>query len=131
MSIKDLIDTMHARASRQQEIRAATKAYPGVEIGEAYRRWKEARGETATLLSSRDQAGPQKELDELRAQLFNRPCTRPGCAGTQALEPVCGGCIEGQAGYKTKWTCKLCMHRDLSKEGVEEWLVLLSGSLKP
>ena len=123
----NILKAIHDLATRAREIRQATAASPGMEIGAAYKKWKAARGESAEMLLSADQSSLKKEMQDLTARLRDRPCTRPGCDGTQRLESVCSGCIEGQAGYRTKWTCKTCMHRDLSKETVDEWLIKLSS----
>ena len=127
MSEKKLIAELRERAARSLEIRQAVAASPGMEIGAAYKKWKAAQGTTAKMLISAEQNLLKKELTELQTRFRDRPCTREGCDGTQRLESVCNGCIEGQAGYKTKWTCRKCMHRDLSKESIEEWLIKLSS----
>jgi NADH:ubiquinone oxidoreductase subunit F (NADH-binding) len=59
---------------------------------------------------------------------LRRPCDK--CDGTQYLESVCGGCVEGRAGYKSKWTCNKCLHRELSKKEYMEWLKDLTSSLQ-
>ena len=116
------------RAARNLEIRLAAAASPGMEIGAAYKKWKAHRGEPVEMLLS-DAAEPLRQaVQDLAARLRERPCSKAGCGGSQRLESVCNGCIEGQAGYRTKWTCKKCMHRDLSKESIEEWLINLSSS---
>ena len=125
---QNILSAIHDHAARELEIHQAVTAFPEMEIGAAYKKWKTARGETAEMLLSADQASRKKEMQDLTARLRERPCTRGGCEGTQRLESVCSGCIEGQAGYKTKWTCRACMHRDLSKETVDEWLIKLSSS---
>ena len=123
-----ILKAIHTLATRENEIRLAGAAYPGLEMGAAYKKWKEARGESAEMLLSADAATLKKEIYAVAARLQERPCTREGCTGTQRLETVCSGCIEGQAGYKTKWTCKTCMHRDLSKEDLNAWMLKLSSS---
>jgi len=125
--MSDMLNQINNTATRALEIRQATTAFPGMEIGAAYKKWKEGRGESAVMLNSAKQETLKKETQALYEQLHERPCTREGCDGTQHLEGVCGGCIEGQAGYKTKWTCKTCLHRDLSKEGLQEWMLKLSS----
>ena len=124
----DTIKIIHSLAAREIEIVAARVASPDLEIGAAYKKWKEARGETADMLLSSKTDVLKNEIYDLANRLQERPCTREGCAGTQRLEAICTGCIEGQAGYKTKWTCKTCMHRDLSKESLNEWMLILSSS---
>ena len=119
---------LRALAVRSSEIRAAAAAYPEMEVGAAFEKWKTARGESAEMLVTADLATTKKAMLDLTARLKARPCTAPGCVGTQALEGVCSGCVEGRAGYKTKWTCNTCMHRDLSKEAIEEWIIKLSTS---
>ena len=104
---------------REQEIREAQSIFPDLEIGEAYRQYKEAKGETATMLSAGD---PELEkAKQMVMQTFRRPCNQPGCNGTQILEGVCEGCIEGKAGFRSKWTCELCMYRELSKRLYLDW----------
>jgi len=115
---------------RSIDVRQAAATYPQMEIGAAYKKWKELRGETAEMLLSTEQATLKKEIQYLISQLRERPCTREGCAGVQVLEAICTGCIEGTAGYKTKWTCRTCLHRDLSKKEYLECLKELSTSQK-
>lgn len=110
---------------RQIEIQTATKLYPGLEIGEAYTKWKEARGEKATWLRTDDPT-----IEESKTALkesAKKPCTQAGCGGTMTLEAVCGSCVEGRRGYLSKWTCEECLHRELSKKGYLEWLQELSN----
>ena len=120
--------TPHEYAVRTQEVRDAVKTYPGVEIGEAYRRWKEVRGEVATILQTSDESiqRARKGLTEAA----KKPCTKEGCVGTMILETICSGCVEGRKGYKTKWICQECLHRELSKKDYLGWLVELSSSQK-
>ena len=125
---QNIISAVHRRAARELEIRQAVAASPGLEIGAAYKKWKELRGEPAEMLLSADGDPLKKAMQDLTDQLRDRPCTKTGCTGTQRLEAVCAGCIEGQAGYKTKWTCRTCLHRDLSKETIDEWMLKLSSS---
>jgi hypothetical protein len=111
---------------REQEIQEAVKAYPGREMGEAYRLWKAIRGEKATMLVTGD-----KEVEAVKKvlkQSAKKPCTQPGCDGEMVLESVCGGCVEGRAGYKSKWTCDKCLFRELSKKDFLQWLKELSSS---
>ena len=125
---KDNILKQISDASRRTlEIRQAAAASPGMEIGAAYKKWKKALGESAEMLNtSQDQAKTKETLATIY-KLRTRPCTREGCDGTQHLESVCGGCIEGKAGYKTKWTCDTCMTRELSKEDINTWIIRLSS----
>jgi len=104
---------------REQEIREAHSIFPDLEIGEAYRKYKEAKGEEATMLSTGDPTLDMAKRAVL--QVFRRPCNQPGCSGTQVLEGVCEGCIEGKAGFKSKWTCETCMYRELSKRLYLDW----------
>jgi len=104
---------------REQEVREAHSIFPEMEIGEAYRKYKEAKGEEASMLSTGDPALEKAKAAVL--QVFRRPCTQPGCKGTQLLEGVCEGCVEGKAGYKSKWTCEVCMYRELSKTPYLDW----------
>jgi len=124
----DLVKYIRSRAARSLEIRRAAAASPGMEIGAAYKKWKAARGETPEMLLSAEEAPLKKEMQDLATRLRERPCAKAGCDGSQRLESICSGCIEGQAGYKTKWTCRKCLHRDLSKETMDEWLIKLSSS---
>jgi hypothetical protein len=125
---QDAREALRNLATREKEIQQARFASPGMEIGAAFKKWKELRGETAEMLLS-DTGGPlKKAMQDLAARLRERPCAKEGCDGSQRLEAICSGCIEGQAGYKTKWTCRKCLHRDLSKETMEEWILKLSSS---
>ncbi len=123
----DILKLIQAKAKREIEIQTARAAFPKMEIGTAFKKWKEDRGEKADLLFSGQGKQIDKEARALMARLSERPCTRPGCTGSQHLEGICSGCIEGQAGYKTKWTCRLCLHRDLSKEDLNQWIIKLSS----
>ena len=99
---------------RTQEMREATKTYPGVEMGEAFKRWKEARGEIAVMLQTSDES---IELSRRGlVEVAKKPCTQEGCTGIMVLESICSGCIEGKKGYKSKWICQECLHRELSKK---------------
>ena len=123
----DLAKYIRSRAARSLEIRRAAAASPGMEIGAAYKKWKAALGETPEMLLSAEEAPLKKEMQDLATRLRERPCSRAGCDGQQRLEAICSGCVEGKAGYKTKWTCRNCLHRDLSKETMDEWLIKLSS----
>jgi len=125
--MNDTRKIINTSAIRRHEIHQAIQENPGMEIGAAYRKWKEARGEVATILLSTDIINQNNKIANMTDQLRMRPCTRDSCAGTQLLETICSGCVEGQAGYKTKWTCQLCMHRDLSREDMNEWIIRLSS----
>ncbi len=104
---------------REEEIREAHSIFPDLEIGEAYRQYKEAKGEEATMLHTGD---PDLEkAKEVILKTFRRPCTQPGCTGEQVLEGICEGCIEGKKGFRSKWTCEECLHRDLSKKEYLDW----------
>jgi len=116
--------TVNEYASREVEVQEAIRTNPGMEMGEAYRRWKEARGETATMLTTAMDLPSKEDLNHH----LDLPCTKEGCGGIMVLEGVCGGCVEGRAGYKSKWTCPKCLHRELSKKGLYEWARELSGS---
>ena len=105
---------------REQEIQEAVSIFPDLEVGEAYRKYKEAKGEEATMLDTAD-----PELEKAKAivlRVMHRPCTQPDCPGQQLLEGVCEGCVEGKHGYRSKWTCEVCLHRDLSKKPYFEWI---------
>lgn len=126
----ELITKLTQMQQREVEIRQAAAENPAMEIGAAYKKWKKLRGESAERLVTAEQGSLKKEIRDLITRLQERPCTREGCAGVQVLEAICTGCIEGQAGYKTKWTCRTCLHRDLSKKEYLEWLKELSSSEK-
>jgi hypothetical protein len=104
---------------REKEVREAHSIYPDLEIGEAYRMYKEARGETASMLQSNDPSLKEAKRRVLRT--FRKPCTQVGCSGTMLLEGICEGCIEGKKGFRTKWTCEECLHRELSKKLFSDW----------
>ena len=125
---KDILALIRPRYLRESEVRRAAAAYPGMELGKAYRTWKNARGEKAEPPIPAETAAAHMSRLETMRRLRERPCTQKGCDGTQKLESVCAGCVEGQAGYKTKWTCATCMHRDLSKEDMNAWMIKLSSS---
>jgi len=103
---------------RQMEVTEAMRKYPEMEIGAAYARWKTERGETATKLSTGDMDVTRAQ-EHIKIQL-SQPC--PKCEGKMELEGICTSCVEGRKGYKSKWTCPECMHRELSKRGVGEWM---------
>ena len=109
---------------REQEVREAVSIYPELEIGEAYRKYKEAKGEKASILHTADPALQAAKRAVL--QVFRRPCSQPGCQGTQLLEGVCEGCVEGKKGFKSKWTCEECMFRELSTRPYLDWYNELS-----
>jgi hypothetical protein len=108
---------------RNLEIMQAIAESPGMEIGAAYKKWKEARGEKAEKLLSSN-TNKKKEIERLSADARRRerPCTDVNCNGRQRLTPVCSSCTEGKAGYKTQWICGTCGHRDLSKEDMTQWM---------
>ena len=109
---------------REQEVREAVKAYPGREMGEAYRLWKAIRGEEVTMLSTGDKS--IEAAKQVLKESAKKPCTQSECGGEMILESVCNGCVEGKAGYLSKWTCSKCLYRELSKKGFLEWLRELS-----
>jgi hypothetical protein len=104
---------------REKEIQEAISIFPDLEMGEAYQKYKEAKGETAEMinLTSED----YKAVKTVILKTFLRPCNQPGCDGEQLLEGVCEGCVEGKAGFKSKWTCQKCMFRELSKKQYMDW----------
>lgn len=110
---------------REEEIQKAVKAYPEERnMSVAYRRWKEGRGEKAIQLNTGD-----KTIEVARQVLkesAKKPCTQAECDGEMTLESVCGGCVEGKAGYLSKWTCSKCLYRELSKKDYLSWLRELS-----
>jgi hypothetical protein len=113
---------------REEEVRQAIIAYPQDEMGEAYKRWQIARGEVAITLQSADETIAKAKQEVLRKA--HKPCTQPGCSGIMELEGICSGCVEGKKGYKSKWTCEVCLHRELSKEDFWELLQRLNSSSK-
>lgn len=127
MNKDNALEKIRASAKRSLEIRQAVTLYPGMEIGAAWKKWKEARGEKSEMLFSNEITKLKTAQQDIVMQLSKRPCTRDGCEGTQHLEGICPSCIEGKSGYKTKWTCDTCMHRNLSKEGLNEWMLKLSS----
>lgn len=127
MNRNNTLKDINATAKRSLEIMQAVEEFPRMEIGAAYMKWKEARGETAVMLNTTQQASITKNMQVVVDELRSRPCTNVGCNGIQRLESVCSSCIEGQAGYKSKWTCMKCLHRDLSKESLNEWILKLSS----
>lgn len=104
---------------REQEIREAQSIFPDLEIGEAYRKYKEAKGETATMLSTGDPS--LEEAKKMVLKTFRRPCNQPGCAGEQVLQGVCEGCVAGKKGFKSVWECEECLAREYSKKTYLEW----------
>ncbi len=109
---------------REQEIQKAVKIHPGIEMGEAYRLWKESKGEKATILQTGDKQveAAKKGLREVA----KKSCTNPGCDGEMVLESICAGCVEGLAGYKSKFTCNKCLYRELLEKDYFEVLKELS-----
>ena len=110
---------------REREIQQAVEEYPGKELMEAYTMWKTARGQKATWLSTGDPS-----IDHSRMALkeaSKKPCIQQGCNGMMVLEAICGSCVEGRKGYKSKWVCEECLHRELSKKGYLDWLQELSN----
>jgi hypothetical protein len=113
---------------REQEIQEATTKYPEMEMGEAYRKYKEEKGEVATQVAFGSlEIEAVKEGLKTLAKAF-KSC--PSCGGQMELESICGGCVEGRMGYKSKFTCTTCLHRELSKKDYLEWLKELSLSSK-
>jgi len=109
---------------RAEDIKEARRAFPGMEIGEAYRLWKANRGENATMLVTGDKS--VEAAKQVLKEAAKKPCTQPGCDGEMILESVCGGCVEGKAGFLSKWTCSKCLFRELSKKDFLTWLRELS-----
>lgn len=114
---------------REMEVQAAHQQYPDLEIGKAYQKWKETRGEKPIFLSTGDRT--IEETKRVLIEVSKKPCNFNGCGGTMELEGICGGCVEGRLGFKSKWTCMTdANHRELSKKELMEWLQELSSSLK-
>jgi len=111
---------------REQEIQEAVKTYPGMEMGEAFRQWKEARGEKATILTTGDKQ--VEAVKQILKEAAKKPCTQNGCDGEMTLESVCNGCVEGKAGFRSKWTCSKCLFRELLKEDYLQLLKELSNA---
>jgi hypothetical protein len=100
-----------------KDVRESQAQFPGMNITEAYIRYKKGKGETPRLLSSLD----QRHIDAGLKFFTTRSCTRSNCTGTMHLEPICPSCVEGKAGYNSKWTCDTCLDRDLSKKDFSDW----------
>ena len=110
---------------REQEIQEAIKAYPEERnISVAYRMWKKVRGEDAIQLNTGDKS--VEAAKQVLKEAAKKPCTQVGCDGEMTLESICGGCVEGKAGFKSKWTCSKCLFRELSKKDYLECLRELS-----
>jgi hypothetical protein len=105
---------------REDEVQKAARAYPDLEMGAAYALWKESRGERASRIDFSDETIPLAK--HYLMKLAERPCDQADCAGTQFLEAVCPTCVEGKAGYHTRWVCSTCFHRTLSREDYVEAL---------
>lgn len=101
----------------QLELRAAQAQFPGLDITLAYEKYKKARGEKPTYLTSRDQATREAAL----SRYTKKPCTNRQCLGTMHLEPICPSCVEGKGGWQSAWTCDRCFTRILSKKDFSEW----------
>jgi hypothetical protein len=110
---------------REKDIREAVAAFPDEEMGEAYRKWCMITKKDFTLLNTNDPT--LKAVKAVLHQAMRRPCNQPSCDGEQILEGVCEGCVEGKAGYRSKWTCNKCMHRELSKKIYLEWFETTEG----
>ena len=111
---------------REEEIQLATKEFPGMEMMDAYMKWKQERGEQATWLNTGDPT-----IESIRKNIKEaawKPCEK--CGGKSILEPVCKGCVEGRKGYRSKFICEDCLHRELSIKDYMECLQELSSSLK-
>lgn len=121
------LDAVRIYARRNADINEARRRYPGMEIGAAYRQLLTDRGDTPPAHLPQHTGRAKDALLAEINKLRQRPCTRPGCTGIQFLESVCSGCVEGKAGYRSKWTCTSCMHRELSKEDLNQWLTRLSS----
>jgi len=111
---------------REQEIQQALKAYPEERnLSVAYKMWKEARGEEVIHLSTGDKT--IEVAKQVLKEAAKKPCTQSGCDGEMTLESVCNGCVEGKAGFKSKWTCSKCLYRELLKEDYLQLLRELSN----
>ena len=106
---------------RDQEIKKAIAQYPDLEMGLAYKRWKEERGEKPTMLSTGDLS--QTVASRTFRESGWKKCIK--CGGKAFIESVCGGCVEGRKGYKSKYTCEDCLHRELSTQEYSEALLEL------
>ena len=105
----------------ERDVREAQEAFPGMEMGEAYRKFmREIRKkEPSPPLTTGD-----KSLDAAKASIgkaFKRPCTQPGCSGEQVLQGVCEGCAAGKKGFRSVWECEECLTREYSKKNFMEW----------
>jgi hypothetical protein len=102
---------------REKEIRLAAADFPGLEIGEAYRRWKKARGEEATALTTSMHYQRKAFLEKYAI----RPCSKDGCTGRQILEQLCGSSVEAKAGMSSAWTCEKCLFRQVYPQDYSSW----------
>lgn len=110
---------------REQEIQEAIKAYPEERnLSIAYRMWKKVRGEEAIQLNTGDKS--VESARQVLKESAKKLCIQPGCDGEMILESVCNGCVEGKAGFLSKWTCNKCLYRELSKKDFLSWLKELS-----
>lgn len=108
---------------REKEVQQAVQEYPDLEMGAAFRRWKFARGESPVFLTTSDKQ-LMKAKEYIKQEAW-KPCEK--CGGKAIIESVCGGCVEGRKGYKAKFTCEQCLHRELS---MTPFLELIQETLK-
>ena len=106
---------------RERDVREAVEAFPGMEMGEAYKKFMVEIRKQKPLprLSTGD-----RELDAIKSHikaLLRRKCTQVGCEGEQVLQGVCEGCAAGKKGYKTVWECEECLHREYSTRPYLDW----------
>lgn len=110
---------------REYNVQKAAEKYPGMEMGAAFEKYMTEQGKKITYISTDDKT-IQNSMREAVEKL-KRPCRQEGCPGVEHLEGICNSCIEGRKGYRSKWICDECLHRELSKKEVLEWLVELSS----
>ena len=100
-----------------KDVNQAAAQFPGLDITEAYERFKKQKGETPTYLNSSEQSTRETQISRYTL----RPCSHKPCSGKMHLEQICPSCVEGRAGYQSKWTCDTCFHRKLSKKDYSDW----------
>lgn len=104
---------------RRKEIRESMKKFPSLTPDQAYRKWKEERGEKPLLIS------PLEELLVVRKETSKNSLLCTKCGSKVIVEKVCGSCVEHKVGYRSKMKCLQCKHTELSRKDVVEWLMEL------
>lgn len=122
MDKEDWMKRKNELIERAKHILQARVEYPGMNISEAFKLYCQNHNLNYENLTTEETNVMNKFEEEHRTKKLAKKCTKENCTGYMILEAVCGGCVEGKAGYKSKWTCTKCMHRELSKETVEHWI---------